>query len=224
MNWPSLFRVGLPASVLSVALLGSLPGGSSAQHPPVRESLSLSAAIEEAKRSPFHATSRLRELARARVAGGHESTGSVLWGWARPSAVEQETSGGGPAPGLSVANVFLTTSIAAAVLDAAAIALTFTAAHSSRGGGGEFLVVSGAGAAAMVIGPAFGAKLAGGRFLPGVLGSVVGALGGIAVAAIAYELGVHGAVSFSLLSLVHAGTTTLFVMKAEKYPADGRNG
>ena len=213
MNWPSLFRVGLPASVLSVALLGSLPGGSCAQHPPVRESLSLSAAIAEAKRSPFHATSRLKESARARVAGGHESAGSVLWG--RPSAVEQEMSGGGPAPGLSVANVFLTTSIAAAVLDAAALALTFAAAHSSRGGGGEFLVVSGAGAAAMVIGPAFGAKLAGGRFLPGVLGSVVGALGGIAVAANAYELGVHGAVSFSLLSLVHAGTTTLFVMKAE---------
>ena len=54
MNWPSLFRVGLPASVLSVALLGSPPGGSCAQHPPVRESVSLSAAIAEAKRSPFH--------------------------------------------------------------------------------------------------------------------------------------------------------------------------
>ena len=76
-----------------------------------------------------------------------------------------------------------------------------------------------------MIGPAFGAKLAGGRFLPGVLGSVVGVgLGGIAVAAIGIERGVHGAVLFSLFSLVHAGTTTLFVMKAEQYAADGRDG
>ena len=224
MSWPSLFRVGLPASVLSVALLGSLPDGSSAQRPPVREGRSLSAAIEEAKRSPFHATSRLKESARARVTVGHESTGSVLRGWARPSAVEQETSRRGPAPSLSGVSVFLTTSFAAALSNAAACGLILTGAYSPRDSGSGGLLIVAGGAAAM-IGPAFGAKLAGGRFLPGVLGSVVGVgLGGIAVAAIGIERGVHGAVLFSLFSLVHAGTTTLFVMKAEQYAADGRDG
>ncbi|MCY3761669.1 MAG: hypothetical protein OXH50_10510 [Gemmatimonadetes bacterium] len=119
--------------------------------------------------------------------------------------------------------VFLTTSIAAALSNAVAYALVLNGAYSPRGSGGEFLIAGGA--AAMAIGPAFGGKLAGGRFLPGLLGSVVGVgLGAIAAGAIGDERGVHEAVLFSLFSLVHAGTTSLFVMKAEQYAADGRDG
>ena len=78
----------------------------------------------------------------------------------------------------------------------------------------------------MAIGPALGAKLVGGRFLPGLLGSVVGVgLGGLlAGGVIGDERGVPEAVLFSLFALTHAGTTSLFVMKAEQYAADGRDG
>ena len=52
LNWSSLPGIALPACALSAALLLP-PGEACAQRPPVQESLSLSAAIEEAKRSPF---------------------------------------------------------------------------------------------------------------------------------------------------------------------------
>ncbi|MDE2794758.1 MAG: hypothetical protein OXL34_08070 [Gemmatimonadota bacterium] len=108
--------------------------------------------------------------------------------------------------------------------DAVAYALALKGAYSPRGSGGEFLIAGGA--AAMAIGPALGAKLVGGRFLPGLLGSVVGVgLGGLlAGGVIGDERGVPEAVLFSLFALTHAGTTSLFVMKAEQYAADGRDG
>lgn len=216
-------RIGVPACLLSAAFL-PLPEEASGQRVSQRESLLLSAAIEEAKRSPFHGTDRLKESAGARVAGGHGSTGTPPQFWARPPGVLQETSRGGPAPGLSGAGVFLTTSIAAALSDAVAYALALKGAYSPRGSGGGFLIAGGA--AAMAIGPALGAKLVGGRFLPGLLGSVVGVgLGGLlAGGVVGDERGVPEAVLFSLFALTHAGTTTLFVMKAEQYAADGRDG
>lgn len=219
---PYELRTVIPGCLLLTALL-ALPCEAACQRAGQREGLSLSAAIEEAKRSPFHGTYRLTESAGARVTGGHGSTGTLPQFWARPPGVVQEASRGGPAPGLSGAGVFLTTSIAAALSNAVAYALALKGAYSPRGSGGEFLIAGGV--AAMAIGPALGGKLAGGRFLPGLLGSVVGVgLGVIAGGAIGDERGVHEAVLFSLFSLVHAGATTLFVMKAEQYAADGRDG
>ena len=50
--------------------------------------------------------------------------------------------------------------------------------------------------------------------MPGLLGSAVGiGLGGLAVGAIGDDRAVHAAVLFSIFSLVHAGITTLFVVK-----------
>ena len=66
MRWFFLTRVGLATWVLSAALL--LPEQASAQRLPQREGLALSAAIEEARRSPFHAHDGVNRSADAQFA------------------------------------------------------------------------------------------------------------------------------------------------------------
>ena len=235
-------KTGMTLLGVASAALVALPIEGRAQSGLEDQRLSLAAlgaAIDEVKRSPFHrvgqggpgvnpriAVSAVWPLqgAGTRVTGGPGSTGTLPQFWASPPGVVQETSRGGTAPGLSGVRVFLTTSVTAALSDAAAYALALSGAYSPRGSGGEFLIAGGV--AAMAIGPALGGKLAGGRFFPGLLGSVSGVgLGGLlAGGVIGDERGVPEAMLFSLFVLMHAGTTTLFVVKAEEYAADGRDG
>ena len=60
------FRIGLPACLLSAAFL-PLPEEASGQRAAHRESLPLSAAIEEAKRSPFHRVDRAAPVVNAQT-------------------------------------------------------------------------------------------------------------------------------------------------------------
>lgn len=209
-----------------VALTGLLlvPEEASAQRDSQQESRSLSAAIEEVRRSPFHRPSRAAWPAGAGI-GGHLESGTLsLREWTGFSEVGQERLPEDTVAGLSTANVFLGTVGAAVLGDAAAYMLLLKGAYSPRESVvGTLIMVGGSMVAAL--GPAVGARMAGGRFLPGVLGSVVGmGLGGLAAGAIGDERGVPAVVLFSVFSLVHAGTTALFVMKAEDYSAAGRKG
>lgn len=126
-------------------------------------------------------------------------------------------------PGLSTGKVLLGALATSIPANAGAYALLLKGGYSPRASFAAPLLILG-GAIAGVAGPAIGARLAGGGFMPGVLGSVVGiGLGGLtAGGAIGDDRGVHEAVLFSVFSLVHAGITTLFVVKAEQYAAAGR--
>lgn len=144
-------------------------------------------------------------------------------GPARLFAAELKTPRADSVPGLSTGKVLLGALATSIPANAGAYALLLKGGYSPRGSAAAPLLILG-GAIAGVAGPAIGARLAGGGFMPGVLGSVVGiGLGGLtAGVAIGDDRGVHEAVLFSVFSLVHAGITTLFVVKAEQYAAAGR--
>lgn len=97
MRWFVIPRIGRLACALSTALL-LLPEQASAQRVSRREDQSLSAAIEEAKRSPFHAHNRVSRSAHDRFAPGTDPGALVSWsGSAHSTAQEvgmdpQETS------------------------------------------------------------------------------------------------------------------------------------
>lgn len=78
MSSLSLFRLGLPAYVLSAVFVVP-PGGASAQRPPGTGSPSLSAAIEEAKRSPFHVVNGVRHMAADGAATGTGPAPPFSW-------------------------------------------------------------------------------------------------------------------------------------------------
>ena len=91
MRWFFFPRIGLSVCVLSAALL-LLPGASSAQRLPRQESLSLSAAIEEARRSPFHAHDGVSLLQTPMLRRAPIPAALFSWGGsAHPAA--QETGG-----------------------------------------------------------------------------------------------------------------------------------
>ena len=119
MRWFFFTRVGLAAWVLSAALL--LPERASAQRLPQQESLSLSAAIEEAKRGPFH----VRDGVSGSVAPGTEPT-AHFWSGANFLVAGQETGDEMPVDGPSARKVFLATAIAAPVANAVGLALVGT--------------------------------------------------------------------------------------------------
>ena len=88
MRWFLFPRIALPACVLSAAF-PLLPGEASAQRLWQRESLSLSAAIEEARRSPFHAHDRVRRSADDAATPGTDPAALFFWhGSAHPAAHE----------------------------------------------------------------------------------------------------------------------------------------
>ena len=201
MRWFFFTRVGLSVCVLSAALL-LLPEASSAQRLPRQESLSLSAAIEEAKRSPFH----VRDGVSGSVAPGTEPT-AHFWSGANFMVAGQETGDEMPVDGPSAGKVFLATAIAAPVANAAGLALVLGGFSTDAGD----IAVLGGGAIAL-LGPPIAARLVGGRFGPALLGSAVGTGLGIATLLMVGEDSndTTWLLSFSLYSLIHAGATTFF--------------
>ena len=88
MNQSMRIASVVPGYFLLAALL-ALPGGASAQRLWQRESLSLSAAIEEARRSPFHAHDRVRRSADDAATPGTDPAALFFWhGSAHPAAHE----------------------------------------------------------------------------------------------------------------------------------------
>ena len=88
MRWCIFSRIGLSACALSAVLL-LLPEQASAQRVSQPESLALSAAIEEAKRSPFHAHDRVNRSAHVRVAPGTDPGALVFWSGSAHSAARE---------------------------------------------------------------------------------------------------------------------------------------
>ena len=206
MRWFPFPRIGLSVCVLSAALL-LLPEASSAQPLPRQESLSLSAAIEEAKRSPFH----VRDGVSGSVAPGTEPT-AHFWSGANFMVAGQETGDEMSVDGPSAGKVFLATAIAAPVANAAGLALVWGGFWADAGESvWDDIAVLGGGAIAL-LGPPIAARLVGGRFGPALLGSAVGTGLGIATLRMVGEdsNATTWLLSFSLYSLIHAGATTFF--------------
>lgn len=88
MRWCICSRIGLSACALSAALQ-LLPEQASAQRGPQRERQSLSAAIEEAKRSPFHPHDRVNRSAHLRVVPGADPGALAFWSGSAHSAVRE---------------------------------------------------------------------------------------------------------------------------------------
>ena len=224
MSQLSFSRVALAACAFLAVLLSASVAASAApaQSPPQRELRSLSAAIEEVRRGPFHGPARGDSGGGTWIADRRESSAHPPRGPARLFGAERETPRVDSVPGLSWGKVFLGT--VATSISAYPVALAFLLEGAYwRGGKSTGALVMLGGAIIGVVGPAIGAQLAGGRFLPGVLGSVFGiGLGGFTAGVVGDDRGVHESVLFSIFSLVHVGTTTLFVVKAEQYAAAGR--
>ncbi len=199
----SLFSGSIALVLSGLAMeVGAQSGAKSADIPDTRASMLLSAAVEAARRSPFHAT---------------ES--SVLWAssptldrWLPNAGHANGWSGHGIANDTTLSNlrVFLTTWGAAAVSDYVGFLFTLNWAYSTRGEGGLSLL---AGIAAPVLGTAAGAKLAGARFGPSLLGSAAGL--GVALLPFAAGAVVDPDDSFVLFiaipSVIQAAVTTLVV-------------
>ena len=215
-----LTRIGLPVCVLLAALL-LLPGASSAQRWSQRESLPLSAAIEEAKRSPFH----VRDGVSGSVAPGTEPTAHFLWSGANSLVAGQETGEGMPVDGPPTGKVFLATAIAAPVANAVGFALVWRGFWADADGESVWddIAFLGGGAIAL-LGPPIAARLVGGHFGRALLGSGLGtALGIMTLSMVGEDRNeTTWLLSFSLYSLIHAGMTTFMEQLGRKARAGAR--
>lgn len=215
--------VTLPACVFSAAF-PLLPAAASAQRLPQREVQPLSAAIAEARQSRFHAQERVSDSADARVAPGPGADSAVLFLWrgtAHPrtrraapvmTTVPPRSGGGGVmrhASGseadtndVSAAKVLVAATIMAGVADMAAWHLLWAIENAGTG----ILVPP----MVAVVGPALGARVAGGDFVAALTGSFLGAGLGVATALAVGESGIPHGVVWSLVALAHGGATALF--------------
>ncbi len=194
-----------------------LPAAASAQRLPQREVQPLSAAIAEARQSRFHAQERVSDSADARVAPGADPAVLFLWrGAAHPTAPGVTTvsrSGGGgvmrqesgpeaDTDDVSAAKVLMAATIMAGASDGAAWYLLWEIDNAGTGMLVPPLVA--------VVGPALGARVAGGDFVAALTGSFLGAGLGIATALAVGESGIPHGVVWSLVALAHGGATALF--------------
>lgn len=181
----------LPGFLLAACV--ALPGGSAAQSATSAKGPgTLSTAMAEALRSPFHA-----------------QTGAVGLAIVQRSGVPFHTPETGPvqdsARGPSFHRVFWPTLVAA---PPSHLALWFLAYAGCYGGGGCTAGVLAGGAIAVLV-PATVSRIAGGSFAKGMLGSAVGLGlgGGLAWLAIA-SFGVDDDVAYWAMPITHAFVTT----------------
>lgn len=153
MRWPLFPRIGVLACVFSAAFL--LPAQqASAQRASQQDNQSLSAAIAEAKRSPFH----VRDDVSGSVTPGTEpavSGTNLLVGG-------QETGDEMPSDGPSAKRVFLATAIAAPVANVVGLALVWGGGWTDADGESrwdDMAALSGVGIA--LLGPPIAAQLVG---------------------------------------------------------------
>ena len=166
MSRLSFSRVALAACAFLAVLLSASVAASAApaQSPPQRELRSLSAAIEEVRRGPFHGPARGDSGGGAWIADRRESSAHPPRGPARHFGAERETPRGDSVSGLSAGKVFLGT--VATSIPAYPVAQAFLLEGAYwRGGKSTGALVMLGGAIVGVVGPAIGARLAGGRFL-----------------------------------------------------------
>ena len=207
MRWPLFPRIGVLACVLSAAFL--LPADqASAQRGPQREGQSLSAAIAEAKRSPFHARDDVSGSVTPDTGpAAHFRSGVSLL------VAGQETGDAMPSDGPSARRVFLATAIAAPVANVVGLALISWGFLADADGESGWDDTAGLGGVAIaLLGPPIAARLVGGGFGRAVLGSVVGTgLGIVTLSQVGEDRNdTTWLLSLSLYSLIHAGATTFF--------------
>jgi len=182
----------LPGFLL--ATCAALPGGSAAQSTtPAKGTGTLSTAMAEARRSPFHATNGYGGLAIFQPSGIPIPHAGDL---------QVRDSAGGP----SFHRVFWPTLGASFLSLGAGLLLWYGAAYSD--GDGEFTALLVMGAAIPVLVPATVARIAGGSFAKGVLGSALGAGLGFAAFLLGLEIGLDDSVAWWAIPPTHAFVTT----------------
>lgn len=172
---------------------------------PASQLYRLSSAIEATKRTPFHVPLRAAHSGGARGPHGLRTVPPRTGG---RGVVIQETGRDADTDGASAAKVLAASAIAAGLADLAALYVLLDVLYRpSDDALAPLLIV--AVPVIVVVGPALGARCAGGDLGNALLGSFFGAVLGAATVPAVH--GLPRGVAFSLVAFVQAGATTLFV-------------
>ena len=184
----------------AAALFTANPSQTAAQNKALQEeSYPLSAAIEEAKQSPFHARSEASALLFTPTRIGFSSPTRIGVSspvWLTPSPTGDDTP--------SVGKVFLASWVSTTASDLAGLYLLGQAYRADSFGAGLAVLAA---APVAVMGGAVGAKLVGAPFGRAAMGSLTGAALGFVVFALAGPR--ENYLSSMFLTAVHAGAVTI---------------